>query len=163
MLITYIVGIKTIGNTGIGTDLIAKATSSADALKSFVDSLTLEQLQKLNMWNLLIICASALTSFLIIFYSPALFFKNKNPFVAFFVQLKDLFSLEFFKNVLLFIIISISYFLVSLLGAFASMNIIFHFIFTLINFYYLVFVAVFVYNYYYKNFVEIGGNIDTRI
>ena len=42
------------------------------------------------------------------------------------------------------------------LGVVLIICVIMHFVFTLINFYYLVFVAVMVYNYYYKNFVQIN-------
>jgi len=44
-----------------------------------------------------------------------------------------------------------------------GLNVITHFIFTLINFYYMVFIAVLVFNYYYVNFVKIGGKLDERV
>ena len=163
MTITYIAGLKFIGNTGISPDMLTKATASTEALKSFVSSLTPAQIEKLNLWNILLISISGLISFLVMFYSPALFFKNKNPFKALFLQFKDMFSLKILKNILFFVMVIFSYFFVSIIGAFAGMNIITNFIFTLINFYYLVFIAILIFDYYYKNFVKIGGNIDTRV
>ena len=101
--------------------------------------------------------------FLILFYIPAMFFKSKNPLKALFLALKDLFSKKFFENLGLYLILFISYSILSILTTIFGLNVITHFIFTLINFYYMVFIAVLVFNYYYVNFVKIGGKLDQRI
>ena len=114
-----------------------------------------EQLFKLNAWNLLLFGTMSVNYFLIMFYSPALFFKEKNPFKAFFLSLKDLFSKKFLENFGLYLMLFVSYFVLSVLSTLFGANIVIHFIFTLINFYYLVFIAVLVINYYYSKFVKI--------
>ena len=154
LVISYYAGMHFIGDIGIKADDFSRAMESASALKTFLISLSDEQLLKLNAWNLLLMGTMAVTYFLIMFYPPALFYKNRNPLKAYFYSFKDLFGKKFFKNILLFLALFVSYFILSVLTALFGMNIITHFIFTLINFYYLIFVAVFVFNYYYTNFVK---------
>ena len=156
ILVSYFVGMKLIGDIGITPEALTKGMESFAAMKTFLGSLTQEQIFKLNAWNMLLFFTMSVTYFLIMFYSPALFFKEKNPFKAYFVSLKDLFSKKFFTNFGLFLILLVSYFILSILTTLFGANVVMHFIFTLINFYYLVFVAVMVYNYYYKNFVQIN-------
>ena len=156
ILVSYFVGMKLIGDIGITPEALTKGMESFVAMKAFLGSLTQEQLFKLNAWNMLLFFTMSVTYFLIMFYSPALFFKDKNPFKAYFVSLKDLFSRKFFTNFGLFLILFVSYFILSIFTTLFGTNVIMHFVFTLINFYYLVFVAVMVYNYYYKNFVQIN-------
>ena len=156
ILVSYFVGMKLIGDIGITPEALTKGMESFAAMKAFLSSLTQEQMFKLNAWNMLLFFTMSVTYFLIMFYSPALFFKEKNPFKAYFVSLKDLFSKKFFTNYGLFLILFVSYFILSIFTTLFGANVIMHFIFTLINFYYLVFVAVMVYNYYYKNFVQIN-------
>ena len=150
----YYAGMHFIGNIGIQAEDFSKAMESASALKAFLMSLSDEQLFKLNAWNLLLFGTMSVTYFLIMFYPPALFYKNKNPLKAYFYSFKDLFGRKFFKNIALFLALFVSYFILSILTAIFGMNIITHFIFTLINFYYLIFIAVLVFNYYYTNFVK---------
>ena len=156
ILVSYFVGMKLIGDIGITPEALTKGMESFAAMKTFLGSLTQEQIFKLNAWNMLLFFTMSVTYFLIMFYSPALFFKDKNPFKAYFVSLKDLFSKKIFTNFGLFLILFVSYFILSIFTTLFGANVIMHFIFTLINFYYLVFVAVMVYNYYYKNFVQIN-------
>lgn len=156
ILVSYFVGMKLIGDIGITPEALTKGMESFAAMKTFLGGLTQEQIFKLNAWNMLLFFTMSVTYFLIMFYSPALFFKEKNPFKAYFLSLKDLFSKKFFTNFGLFLILFVSYFILSIFTTLFGANVIMHFIFTLINFYYLVFVAVMVYNYYYKNFVQIN-------
>ena len=158
----YFAGMKSIGQIGIPAESFSKALESTEALKNFLGSLSEEQLFRLNAWNVLLFSSMSLTYFVIMLYSPVMFFKEKNPFKAYFISLKDLFSRKFFKTLGLYLILFISYFILSILTTVFGMNIIMHFIFTLINFYYLVFAGVLVFNYYYINFIRIGGNLDTR-
>ena len=159
ILVSYFVGMKLIGDIGITPEALTKGMESFTAMKAFLGGLTQEQMFKLNAWNMLLFFTMSVTYFLIMFYSPALFLKEKNPFKAYFASLKDLFSKKFFTNFGLFLILFISYFILSIFTTLFGTNVIMHFVFTLINFYYLVFVAVMVYNYYYKNFVKLDKTI----
>lgn len=163
LIISYFVGMKLIGDIGVSADAVSKAMESMTALKAFMISLSQEQLMRLNAWNLLLFGAVSIVYFLIMFYSPALFFKEKNPFKAFWFALKDLFSGKFFKNFALYLILFAAYFVLSILTTMFGANIFMHFIFTLVNFYYLVLAAVSVYNFYYNNYVKIGGNLDKTV
>lgn len=160
---SYFIGMKLIGDVGISTSAISRAFESVNALKLFLLSLSKEQLVKLNLWNLLILFSMSIEYFLLMFHLPALMFKCSNPFKAFFIAIKDLFSKSFFKNVLLYIILFVSYSILSVLTTIFVVNVVMHFIFTLLNFYYLVLVAVLVFDYYYINFVRIGGNLDETV
>ena len=162
-VLSYFAGMKFIGNIGISGEALSKAFESMAALKTFLLSLSREQIIKLNAWNFLLLFTMGIQYFLLLFYLPALSFKSKNPFKALFLAVKDLLSKAFFKNVLLYLILFLSYSILSILSSIFGFNIITHFIFTMINFYYLVFIAVLIYNYYYSNFVRIGGKFDETV
>lgn len=163
--LSYFVGMQFIGDPGISADAFSKAATSPEALKAFIASLSTEQLLKINEWNLLLLGTMALTYFLMMLYIPAIFFKNKNPFIAFFISLKDIFGKCFLKTLGIYLLIFITYFVISILAAlFVGITAV-HFLVTLLNFYFVTFAAVGVFYYYYHSFVKpkIGCNIDTKI
>lgn len=162
-IISILIGVKFIGDPQISQTAVSNSLSSIEAMRKFALSLTDEQLVKINLWNILMFGSMSLSYFLIMFYAPAMFMKNKNPIFAFGHSIKDLFSRKFFKNALLYIFISAVYLILSIFIAIWGENIIMHFIFTLTHFYFVVFAAVLIFNYYYKNFVRIGGNIDETV
>ena len=141
--ISYFVGMKFIGSVGISAAAMVGVFDSVENLRSFLLSLSEEQLFRLNAWNLLLLVTMM--------------------FKAFWISLKDLFSRKFLSNVFLYSILFVSYFVLSILSSIFAMNVFTHFIFTIINFYYTVFVAVLLFNYYYNNFVKIGGMLDKEI
>ena len=163
LIFSVFAGKSLIGNPGITQSQISSAVVSMEAMKAFSESLSDEQITKINYWNLLLILTMIFNYFVIMFYAPAMFFKNKNPFKALWLNIKDLFGRKFFKNVGLFFIMFISYFILSLLNAVMGNNIICHFILTLINFYYFTFAVILLFNYYYSNFAKIGSEIDTTV
>ena len=163
--ICFILGAKYIGDPGVSVEALSKSLESAQALKVFLSSLSSEQLLKLNFWNLLLMSGISLSYFVIILYLPAIFYKKKNPFIAFLYSIKELFSKKIFKTIALYLLIFFVNALISLLSALFIGNVIMHFIITLLNFYFITVAAVGIFYYYYKNFVEpqLGQNIDTRI
>ena len=165
LYICFILGAKYIGDPGITAEALSKSLETAQALKVFLSGLTSEQLLKLNYWNILLMSGFSLSYFLVILYLPALFYKIKNPFIAFFYSLKDLFSKKIFKTIAIYVLIFFVNAFISILSALFIGNVIMHFIITLLNFYFITVVAVGIFYYYYKNFVEpqLGQNIDTRI
>ena len=163
MIAVYFAGMKLIGDVGISASALQSAFESTETLKNFLISLPKEQVLKLNLWNLLILAAMGVEYFLLMFHLPAVVFKSGNPFKAFFISLKDLFSKAFFKNLALYLLLFFSYAVLPIPTTTFSVNVITPFIFTLINFYYLVFVAVLVFNYYYVNFIKIGGKFDETV
>lgn len=165
LIIASLIGMKFIGNPNISPEALNAAIQTPAALKVFLASLTKEQLIKINAWNLLLLGAMTLTYFLNILYIPALFFKNKNPFIALFEGLKDLFSKKFFKTLGIFILIFVIYTIISILSALFIGSVVLHFVITLVNFYFVTCVAVGIFYYYYNNFVkiQIGQIIDKKI
>ena len=160
IFIAVIVGKNIIGNPGISQQQLALALSNVEAMKAFISSLNHEQLVKISSWNILLLVSMIINYILILFYAPTIFFKNKNPFFAFFISLKDFFSLKFLKNIGLFIFICVSYLLISGIMPIAGKNVVLYFILTLINFYYLTFITIHIFNYYYSNYAKIGSNVD---
>lgn len=158
-----LIGIKAIGDIGISMQAMSNAMASAATLKAFLLTLSKEQLIKLNCWNMLLFFTMSLTYFILMFYPAAMFFKNKNPFAALITALKDLFCRKFFSNFILFTVLYTFYILISIVNAALGTNVIMRFVITLINFYFLVFAAVCVFKYYYTYYIQIGGNIDTKI
>ena len=158
-----LIGKNFIGGVGISYEQLAQAASNTEATKAFVNSLNYEQLVKINMWNLLAFCSLSVGYFVLMLYPAVIFFKEKNPFKAFFISLKDTFSHRFFKNIALFLLISVVYMIISLGTVLLGKNIILHFVFTLLNFYYITYVGVLLCNYYYSNFIKKGSNIDTTV
>lgn len=158
-----VLGKKIIGGVGVSYEQIIHATANIEATKAFVDSMSYEQLVKINQWNVLALCSLSFGYFILMLYPAVIFFKEKNPFKAFFISLKDTFGHRFFKNIGLFIFISLFYTIISLCSVLLGKNIFLHFVFTLLNFYYITYVGVLLFNYYYSNFIRIGSNIDTTV
>lgn len=162
---SYFVGINTIGDPKISAEALSKAMQSTIELKAFVSSLSVEQLTKISLWNMLILGIMTVGYFLMMLYLPVIFFKNKNPFVAFFVSLKDLFSKKFFKTLGIYLLIFVVNFFISALSTIFGANSMIHFIMTLINFYFVTFVGVGIFYYYYNNFIQnnVGQNVDVEV
>ena len=162
LVISYFIGAKFIGDPGVSADALTKAMQTATALKAFVASLTQEQLIKINQWNVLILSFVALNYFLLMFYLPALFYKTKNPLLAFGVSLKDLVSRRILKNIGIYSLIFVANFVISILSALFVGHSVMHFLVTLTNFYFITLVAVGIFYYYNNNFVTsyLGQNVD---
>lgn len=165
LILAFIFGNHTIGDIGVTATQLSNAMLSQEALKEFLTSLTPEQIIKINKWNILLLLTMAGTYFVQIFYFPAIFYKNRNPFIAMFIGFKDLFSRKFFKTLLISVIILITYLFLSTLLALSGKSIILHFIATLLNFYFLIILSVGIFYYYNTHFVNsnIGQNIDVKI
>ena len=162
---SYFIGMNTIGDVGISADALSGAMAGSGALKAFLMSLSFEQLKKLNCWNMLILGTITLTYFIFILYLPAMFFKNKNPFMAFFISLKDLFSKKLPQTIGIFLLIFVANFFISILATVLGGNVILHFIITLMNFYFVTLVGVGIFYYYHNSFVasKIGQNVDIEV
>lgn len=160
-----IIGMKVIGNPDISIEALNAAVQTPESLKVFLASLSKEQLVKINAWNLLLLGAMAFTYFIEILYLLAMFFKNKNPFISFFIGLKDLFSRKFFKTLGIFVLLFVVYSLISILSALFIRSVILHFIITLLNFYFITCASVGVFYYYHNNFVkaQLGQIIDKEV
>lgn len=165
LILAYVAGMHFIGDVGISADGLTKAMASNAALKEFLTSLSTTQLMKLKMWNLLILSVMGLVYFLLLFYAPAVFLENKNPFKALFLSLKHTFSKSFFSVLGIYILIFGTNFFISILSAFFAGNIVMSFVMTLVNFYFICLVVVGIFYYYLKTFIDshLGNTIDTYV
>ena len=163
IIAAVVAGKKLIGMPEISYNQFAQATANVDTMKAFIESLDTEQLIKLKHWNILMFCAMIFNYFILMLYPAVVFFKEKNPFKAFFINLKDTFGHRFFKNVGIFLFIFAIYMIISIISIFMNGNIVLHFILTLLNFYYITYAGVLLFNYYYSSFMKIGSNIDTAV
>ena len=133
----YYIGINLIGNLDVAPEALSKALQNTTELKVLLSSLSSEQLMKINSWNMLLLGGMTLIYYFIFLYFPSLFFKDKNPFIAFVISLKDLFSRKIFKTSGIFLLIFFLNFILSVLSVILGSNLIGHFFITLVNFYFI--------------------------
>lgn len=162
---SYLIGANVIGDPGVSAEALSSALKNTAALKSFVATLSMEQLTKINLWNMLILGTMTIIYYLMFLYIPVVFFKNKNPLIAFGISLKDLFSRKIIKTTGIFLLIFILNFFLSLLVTIFGANVFMHFVLTLLNFYFITLVGVGVFYYYFEDFIKptLGQNIDIEI
>jgi hypothetical protein len=148
LILTYMIGMKFIGQIGITQEALTTAMSTSEALKTFLASLSTEQMYKLNAWNTLLFFTMCTIYFLLMFYPPALFFTDKNPIKALYWSFKKLFSKRFFIYLLIFILLLTLYLILSVALALAQSNMFLYFLLELILLYYIVFLAILIFNIY---------------
>lgn len=160
-----IIGINFIGNPEVSPEALSKAMVSTESLKQFVASLTPEQIIKINLWDFLILGFMGLSYLLTFLYIPALFFTTKNPYKAYIISIKNLFSKSFFKTLGLFLAIVLIHIVISISTAIMGGNSIFNFIITFINFYIVTVISIGIFYYYNVEFVKskLGQNIDITL
>lgn len=165
LVITYLIGTNFVGSPEISVNDLSKAMQSQTTLKAFVNGLSIEQLNKLFLWNILTIISMSFGYFLIFLHMPAIFFENKNPFKAFIISLKKIFSKHFISITGVFLLIFVLNFFISIFSAILGSNLIGHFIITLLNIYFITAVGVGIFYYYYNQFIDskIGQNVDIEI
>ncbi len=149
--VSYHLGMLLIGNLDLDVEQFRGILSSTVDMKVFLDSLTFEQLIKLNNWNLLILAITSLVSFLLMLWIPELIYKTKNPFVALFKSIAKIFRKPW-KAVKLFIFMSLLNFVLSFISTFSILNPILYFIMLIIYFYFLVYLVVLIFSYYDREF-----------
>jgi hypothetical protein len=165
LIAACVCGMLFIGDIGIDTNELMKAMSGQEALKAFLSTLSVEQLTKLNNWNALILSTMTGLSFIFMLYYPALIYESKNPFKALWISVKRTFGKKILSNIGIFIVIFSLNLLISVLSALFSGNTIMHFVMALVKFYFICAVAIGIFYYYNKNFINshLGNSIDTYI
>lgn len=165
LIASCFVGNMTIGDPNVSAKALTEAFQTPEALKAFLLTLSPEQMLKISQWNILILSTVTLGYFSLMLYFPAIFFKNKNPLIAFGISLKDLFSKHIFKTAGIILLIYVINFFISILSTLTIKLAIVHFIVTLLNFYFITVASIGIFYYYNKTFVEnqIGKNVDIQI
>ena len=161
----FYLGYHHIGNPNVDWQTFAKVSSDMAGMKTFLLGLQPEQITKLAQWNQLMLGGLMFGYFVLFLYPPALIFKNKNPFIAFFIAIKDLLSKKFFKTLGVFLLILILNSIISVISVITASNVVLGLISTLAGFYILTASAVGLFYYYYQNFMtsHLGQNVDVKI
>lgn len=151
--LVFKLGMFFIGSLDLDPSVVREFLSSASGMKTFLDSLTFEQLIKLNNWNLLILSSTSLVSFLFMLWIPEIVYAKRNPFVAIFTSIRKIFKKPW-KAVKLFIFTSLLNFILSFINTFSIINTVLYFVMMLVYFYFLVYLVVLLFLYYDREFVE---------
>lgn len=156
----YVSGKHFIGPIGVGVGQLKNAMMSPIAAKDFVSGLSTAQLLVLNKWYVLLFSATAFFHFLTMFWTPEIIYGNRNPFVALFKSVKNIFKKPL-GALGLFILLMIFNLIFSLVNSISAVNVILYFLATLAYFYFIVYMVVLVFLYYERNHVETESNCDS--
>lgn len=141
------VGLKFIGPVNVSFAQINAIAHSPVALDSFLRSLSVAEVIKVNYWNLLIVTVMSAFSLVTMFYLPSIVYKTQNPLKAMLVNFKFVFK-NFWMSLGLFVSLTIVHLVVSLLLNLTTYNAILYFLSTLLYFYFVAYVVVLVFYYY---------------
>lgn len=147
----YKIGLHFIGSIDFTAEQIKEAMTSAQDMKIFLDSLSMEQLYKLANWNMLFLAASTIMSYLLMLWVPEIIYRTPNPVLGLFYSIKKLFC-KFWKSIGLFAYLTILNIIISFANTFALIHPIIYMILMVIYFYFLVYVVVLIFTYYDENF-----------
>ena len=151
--LVFNIGMVLIGDIGLDPAQVKDVLAANIDMKVFLNSLTFEQLIKLNNWNLLLLAMTSLLSFLFMLWIPEIVFQTRNPFVALLRSIKKIF-VKFGKSLKLFIFMTVLNFVLSFVNTFSILNPILYFIMMVIYFYFLVYLVVLIFFYYDSEFEE---------
>lgn len=165
LALSAVIGMNLIGDPGVTPEALSKAMTNTAELKNFVANLSPEQIIKINQWDFLVLGIMCFNYLILFLYFPAIFFKTKNPYKAFWYSLKDLFSKKFLKTLAIFFLVIFIHMLVSVSSTLFSANSILYFVITLLNFYFITAISIGIFYYYNQEFIDqhLGQNIDIQI
>lgn len=146
-------GVNLIGKLDLNPEQLKSVLSSAADMKAFLDSLSFEQLIRLNNWNLLFLATTTVMSFLFMLWAPEIAFNTKNPFTALINSVKKIFH-RFGRCLKLFVFLTVLNFVLSFINTFSLFNPILYFIMTVVYFYFLVYLVMLIFLYYEREFTE---------
>lgn len=146
-------GVNLIGKLDLNPEQLKSVLSSAADMKAFLDSLSFDQLIKLNNWNLLFLATTTVMSFLFMLWAPEIAFNTKNPFTALINSVKKIFH-RFGRCLKLFVFLTVLNFVLSFINTFSLFNPILYFIMTVVYFYFLVYLVMLIFLYYEREFTE---------
>lgn len=158
--LVYKIGIHNIGNV-FTQEQISTALSSTADMRNFIDSLSEDQLIKLNLWNLLIMGTTTILSFLFMLWIPEIIYSTLNPFVALFKAIKKSF-IKFNKTLLLFIYLSFLNVIVSFISTFAILHPLLYLLVMVVCFYFIIYVVVLLFSFYEIEFCGTDNNDEIK-
>lgn len=151
--LVFQLGIHTIGSLNLDTNQLKNVLTSAADMKAFLDSLSFEQLIKLNNWNLLFLASTTILSFLFLLWIPEIVFQTRNPFAALINSIKKIF-LKPGKAVKLFVFMTVLNFVLSFINTFSIINPVLYFVMMVVYFYFIVYLVMLIFLYYDREFEE---------
>ncbi len=151
--VIFYFGINFIGKVDFSAEQITALTSSTKGLLDFVENLPPEQYIILAKWNMLLMAASFVFSYLLMFWMPEIVYKTKNPLIALFKGIVKLFKKPL-KSLGLFLLITLINFVLSFVMTFTLLFPLLYFLFAAIYLYYIVYVIVLIFSYYENEFVN---------
>lgn len=149
MFLGYKLGAHLIGNPNVDWNKMMSAQTPVQ-MQSFVGTLTLTQLKSLNLWFLLMGTLSVVYTFLTMFLFPSVLYDTKNPFVAFFKNLKFLCK-NFIGSAGVLLYLFALNMIVSMISLLFSANVILSIIGLVISFYFMTYCVVLIFLYYEEN------------
>ena len=159
--LVYWVGTSFIGQV-FTQEQLASALSSTEDMKIFLDTLSMEQLVQLNLWNLLIMGVTTILSFSCMLWIPEIIYCSANPLLALFRSIKKVF-VGFKKSVFLFIYLSILNIVMSFLSSLAIQHALLYLLIMVIYFYFIIYVAVLVFSYYEREYCITDNKNDEKV
>lgn len=149
----YNIGMHFIGSLALDPAQLKNVLNSAYDMKAFLDSLSFEQLLKLNNWNMLFLAATTVISFLFMLWIPEIVYQTRNPFMALVNSVKKIFG-KFGKSLKLFIFLTILNFILSFVNTFSIINPFLYFLMTVVYFYFLIYLVLLIFIFYDREFEE---------
>ena len=123
------------------------AAQTPEQMQKFVHSLSFTQIKILNLWMFYMGAVFFLFSFLTLFLYPAMIYDSKNPFIAFWINIKFVFK-NFFGSLGLLIFLLALHMFLSALSLLFSLNVFLSIIFLVISFYFATYCLVLIFLYY---------------
>ena len=159
----YLVGDLIIGFENIPFDGLKQAFSKPGNLEPFLRGLPFEQMKDLFLWYVGSLFVGFILYLLLILYLPTIFYTDKNPFKAFLISLKNLFSKYFFNTFCLLVTLTMINVIISFLTSILSVNLFVSGLMILVRFYTTTFIFVSIFCYYNDKFVSSANNEDKEV
>lgn len=142
----YTIGLKCIGGVGVSLSQFMSASESSQTMSVLLNSLTKEQILKINYWYLLAVASVQIFALFTLFWPIEILYSTKNPIIAFLRSIKRIFTKP--QIILLFILINVFNFILTVLNYLSMINPITYFIMTFVIFCFIMYIFVILFLYY---------------
>ena len=145
------VGVRYIGAVDVDFEKMnAAAASSLQSLQAYFESLPVEKVVMIKTWFLYLMAIANGFQFVTLWWIPAIFYKSKNPFIAFVEAIKFLFR-KFWATVVIYSFLLMFNLVVSMINSFSYVNVVISLIGFILFFYFTTYCVVLIFLYYGKN------------
>lgn len=148
----FSIGTHFIGNLSIDANQINTIANATD-MKTVEALLSQPQIMQLYHWAVLIMCITAIVSFLTMLWIPEIIYSTKNPFFALFKSIGRIFQKPL-KTFGLYLIITIINFVLSFISSISVVNPIIYLFCAVFYFYFFVYLVVLLFLYYEREFKQ---------